>query len=402
MQGFFATPLTTVSMSERSIIPKCAACKLDKGCVHAYMPVSGEGRRKILLLGEAPGKNEDLQNRQFVGKAGQELIRALAHFDIDMRKDCWLHNSLSCRPAGNAAPTEKQISYCRPLVIKAVQELKPEIIVPLGTAAISSLIGWLWKEKSGGVGRWAGWRIPHQRLNAWICPTYHPSYVMRSSEGDRPQPVVKAVFYRQLRAIFDLQGRPWTRPPIYSQRVVRLFSDDAAAAMVEEMVKSTRPLAFDFETNMLKPESDEAEIVCCSVSDGRTSVAFPWLGQAIEAVRDMLWADNPKIGGNLKFEERWCRRKLKRRVKNWQHDTVVAAHTLDNRKGVSSVKFQSFVQLGQDSYDDGVKQYLKGRGGNLKNRIKDIPLPDLLFYCGMDSLVEWHIARRQRQQMGVA
>ena len=76
------------------------------------------------------------------------------------------------------------------------------------------------------------------------------------------------------------------------------------------------------------------------------------------------------------------------------------AHTLDNRRAISGLKFQSFVRLGLESYNDHIEPYLKSKGNKRANQIlKQISLHDLLFYCATDSLLEWLIAQIQMKEL---
>ena len=119
------------------------------------------------------------------------------------------------------------------------------------------------------------------------------------------------------------------------------------------------------------------------------------------AMKDFLKSKTPKIGANDKFEERWCLKHLGISVKNWVWDTVLAAHCLDNRPGITSVKFQAFVRLGVEDYDSSVKPFLEGAGGNGRNRIREVDVGKFLLYCGLDSLLEYKVAKIQAREMGV-
>jgi len=105
-----------------------------------------------------------------------------------------------------------------------------------------------------------------------------------------------------------------------------------------------------------------------------------------------------KIASNLKFEERWTRYFLKHRVRNWDWDTMLAAHVLNNATGITGLKFQAFVQLGQSQYDKHIEPYLKSSKGQHLNRIREIPLKDLLVYNGMDSFLEIKLATLQKRR----
>jgi len=85
-------------------------------------------------------------------------------------------------------------------------------------------------------------------------------------------------------------------------------------------------------------------------------------------------------------------------VKNWLWDTMIAAHVLNNSPKVTSIKFQSFVLLGTESYDEHISSFLKPTGRSRFNRVEDIDLKDLLLYNGLDALLEFRVAQKQMKQ----
>lgn len=404
MQGFFSASDLLNKAPQPSLVPRCGVCRLFESCQSPKMPVDGQGKKKILLLGEAPGRNEDKRGIPFCGQSGQLLEQTLARFDVDMRRDCWITNSIICRPSDNRTPTNREIEYCRPNLIRTIQELDPEIIIPLGASAVKSLIGWLWKEDTGKIGRWVGWRIPYQKLNMWICPTWHPSAIMRN-ERDRGNNVMTLLFERHLQDACKLKGRPWREVLDYRRQVRAIINPDEATdyldGFVTDVSLTKKPVSADFETDRLKPDSKGAQIICCALSDGELAFSYPWHGKAISMTQDLFRSKIPKIGFNIRFEERWCRRIFGHGVHNWKWDGMLATHVLDNRPGICSLKFQSFVRLGQASYDDAIKPYLRANGSNLPNRIREVSLNKLLQYCGLDALLEWKIAQIQMQELGV-
>lgn len=421
MKGFFtpsSKPRIVTGNNAATLVPRCSQCGLFKRCRSSKMPVSGRGNLKILVCGEGPGPDEDLQGRPFVGRSGRLLRDVLTRNGIDLRNDCWITNAVICFPHTQRGkirnPTDNEISYCRPNLLNTIKELNPEVIILLGTKAVKSLIGWLWKEDPGGIGRWVDWRIPSQRLNSWICSNYHPAHILRGQgfeegEGEgrgKANDVMELLFERYLRKALKLIGtRPWPDgvPDYASQVDIELDPDVAARKIYNVMSHSSIPIAFDFETNCLKPDTDKAQIVSCAVSNGRMTVAYPWVGAAIEATKQLVLCDAPKVASNMKFETRFTKAFLGCNVNNWWLDTMLAAHVLDNRKAISSIKFQSFVLLGQDSWDDHIKPYLQSKagGGNGLNRIRELDLRTLLLYNGMDALLEWHVAQMQAKRLGI-
>jgi uracil-DNA glycosylase family 4 len=400
-QGFFPQS-DVVAKAPLPTVPYCGQCKLYRHCQSPKMPVAGKGRRKILLVGEAPGKFEDEQGRPFVGPSGQLLQEALLRLGVEMVSDCWLTNAAICHPKRDKLPS-RAVEFCRPNLIRIVNELKPEVIVLFGARAVEGLLGWLWKEDVGPISRWVGWKIPCQRLNAWVVPTWHPAFVLRS-EGDEHKgnsAALRLLFERHLEAALSLKGRPWEEAPDYRREVRVMLEPERAAEEIARFMQACLPVAFDFETDRLKPEHLDARVVCCSVSDGETTIAYPWHGEAVRATGELLASVVPKIGWSCKFEDRWCRRLFGLPVNGWAWDGMLAAHVLDNRRGITGLKFQAFVRLGQESYDDVVKPYLKAEGGNTRNRIGEVGLTALLRYCGLDSLLEHRIGCMQAEELEV-
>lgn len=407
LQGFFSRHELTQVKRPPSLAPRCGLCRLWERCSSPKMPVGGEGRKGILLIGEAPGRNEDAQGKQFVGESGKLLRNRLDAVGIDMDRDCWRTNSLICWPwekdangiKQNRTPTNKEIDWCRPNLTRTIKELNPRIIIPLGGAAVRSLVGPLFADNPGPIGRWVGWRIPSQQLNAWLCPTWHPSYLLRS-EHDA---ALQLLFREHLRDAVACEGRPWPNgPPDWGKQVERIIDTDAAAGAIRSFA-SDRPFAWDIESDRLKPDHPDARIVCCSISNGKRTVAFPWHGKARQTMMALLRGDTPKIGYSAKFETRWLLAREGVRVRNWVWDGMLAAHTLDNRGDICSLDFQAFVRLGFGDWHSHVGPWLKSKkpGGNSVNRVRELDLPTLLRYCALDSLVEWHVAEHQRKEMGI-
>jgi len=358
------------------------------------MEVAGEGRRKILVVGEAPGETEDLKGLPFVGKAGRELQSSVRSFGADLFRDCWVTNALICRPPENRTPTDKEVDYCRPNVVNTIMELKPKVVVLLGGTAINSVVSWLWGDRPETVKRWVGFQIPAQEINAWVCPTYHPSFVLREEEKSV---VPRLLFREHLRRAFAHAKRPWRSKPDFARRVESVVDERLAAQRLRRLLRAGA-VTFDYETNMLKPDSSRSAIACCAVSDGKTSLAFPWRGEPVELMRRLLSDGRvKKIAANMRFEDGWTFKEFGFFVKGWKFDMVLGAHALDNRKLISGLKFQAFVRLGQRRYDRHVEPFLKTKVnvGYKPNRVFQCPIKDLLHYCGMDALLEYHLAKIQ-------
>ena len=360
------------------------------------MPVTGKGRKRILVVAEAPDEEEDRQNTQLIGRTGQHLRKILGGLGIDLDRDCWKTNAVICFRLGHPTPTDEEIDVCRPNLMKTIEELQPNVILLLGAVSVRSLLPVFWKDDIGSISRWVGFQIPCQDLNVWICPTYHPSYLMRMQNV-----VLDSMFKNHLEvAIGKAKSKPWRDVPSYKDQVDVIVRPSRAAKMIRGGIIGKEIIAFDYETNMLKPDDKRAEIVSCSIGWGNgRATAYPWAGEAIGATAALLKSNTPKIASNLKFEDRWTRAKLGFGVQCWWWDTMLAAHVIDNRPDITSIKFQAFALLGQVSYNDHIAPFLE-EGSSKVNRIHEIDLEELLLYNGMDSLLEYEVAMRQMEILG--
>lgn len=396
MDGFFPRS-KVVSKKPPSKIAKCGACKLNKTCLSPRMPHSGEGQRKVLIVAEAPGADEDKRNTQLIGEAGQKLRSMLRKIGVRLDRDCWKTNACICRPPKNRTPTDKELEACRPFLIKTIEEVKPNVIILLGGVAVDTLLGAIWGEATESLARWVGEQIPCRTLNAWICPTYHPSYLLRAKN-----PAAERLTLKHLKRAFSHKRRPYKKVIDLRKRVILERNPKHVAKWLLRDAHCGHFMTFDYETNMLKPDSDKAEIVTCSVTfDGMKVMAFPWLGEARDAMLQMLQSKWKKVAANIKFEDRWTREVEETKVKMWYWDTVLAAHQFNYQPGASGTKFQAFVKLGLPIYDTKLENMLKAKSSNEPNRIREVDLDDVLMYNGLDSLVEHRVAIKQLEQFGL-
>jgi uracil-DNA glycosylase family 4 len=398
--GFFNSSLTE-SKKPPSLLPKCGACKLDLKCNSPKLNYIGEGKKKILIISESPSKSDDENGRLYsTPRPSLPLESALRKSGVRLERDCWLTTSLICY--SGKEPTSDQISHCRPNLIKTIKQLKPDVIIPMGRSGIASLIPHLWKEQIGAASRWYGFQIPSQKINAWVCPTYSPIYVYQlSKSNDAKKEVLKIHFEKQIKAALALKGKPYDEVPDYNKDIEIIDKPSQAARIIRKMIQKGGTVAFDYETDRIKPDSDSSRIVSCGICwNDKKTIAYDWKGEAIEATRELLHSPLPKIACNLKFEDRWTRKHLGKRVRNWYWDTMLAAHVIDQRPRVSSIKFQSFVLLGAPSYDEHIGKYLAGDKDKESNNIHLIDRKELLTYNAMDAILEYKVAMKQMDILG--
>ncbi len=157
----------------REEMGKCRRCKLYPG---AKQMVFGEGppNARLMFVGEAPGAEEDLQGRPFVGTAGQLLNKLLGKLGL-RREEVYITNVVKSRPPGNRDPEADEIAACLPFLEKQIKAIRPLVIVTLGRIATHALLST--KEPLTRLrGKWQR----YDRIR--VMPTFHPSYLVRSPQ----------------------------------------------------------------------------------------------------------------------------------------------------------------------------------------------------------------------------
>ncbi|MBL8764202.1 MAG: uracil-DNA glycosylase [Phycisphaerae bacterium] len=147
-------------------------------CTSFNKIVFGEGDpcARLMFVGEAPGAEEDLTGRPFVGRAGQLLDQMIAAMGL-RRQDVYIANVLKTRPPNNATPTIEEAELCAPFLFAQIEAVAPEVLVTLGLPATRLLLK---SDRSMGDmrGRWASFSTG--RFTCAVMPTYHPAFLLRS------------------------------------------------------------------------------------------------------------------------------------------------------------------------------------------------------------------------------
>ncbi len=141
----------------------------------------GSSEARLMLIGEAPGREEDLQGKPFVGRAGQLLDRMLASIGLD-ETHIYITNTVYWRPPGNRTPTAEEIEACAPFLARQIEFLSPQVLVLLGGAAAKSILG-----VSEGIMRLRGKWLNYRSAGGDIATlaTLHPAYLLRNSSDKR-------------------------------------------------------------------------------------------------------------------------------------------------------------------------------------------------------------------------
>ena len=163
----------------REAVAACRACKLCEGRRKTVFGVGNE-RAHWMIVGEAPGEQEDLKGEPFVGKAGQLLDNMLGAIGLtraesDAPRQVFIANTLKCRPPRNRNPEPDELAQCEPFLIRQIELVQPRIILAMGRFAVQSLL-----KSSDAIGRLRG-RV-HRYQGVPLVVTYHPAYLLRNPQ----------------------------------------------------------------------------------------------------------------------------------------------------------------------------------------------------------------------------
>jgi uracil-DNA glycosylase family 4 len=180
----------------KQAVPACTACGLHAGRKQAVFGV-GDERADWLLVGEAPGAEEDRLGEPFVGQAGRLLDAMLAALELKRGQNVYIANVLKCRPPGNRNPAPGEVAQCTPYLLRQIALIEPRLIVAMGRFAAQTLLATDATIASlrGRVHRYAG--VP-------LVVTYHPAYLLRNLP-DKAKAWSDLLFAR--RTLSDLGGR---------------------------------------------------------------------------------------------------------------------------------------------------------------------------------------------------
>lgn len=156
----------------KQTIRTCTACSLHKTRTQGVVGV-GDEKAEWLIIGEAPGADEDVQGEPFVGQAGKLLDAMLAAIDLKRGENVYIANVLKSRPPGNRNPAPEEVEACMPYLERQIQLIQPKLILALGRFAVQSLL-----HTDEAIGKLRG-RV-HQYQGIPLVVSYHPAYLLRN------------------------------------------------------------------------------------------------------------------------------------------------------------------------------------------------------------------------------
>jgi len=194
--------LTDMNHNEIKVCRKCGLCR---GRHHT---VFGEGdcEARLMFVGEAPGQDEDLSGRPFVGRAGGLLDKMIAAMGLT-REQIFIANILKCRPPNNRTPAPEETAACWDYLMRQIRIIRPEVIVTLGNPSTHALL----KTRTGITRLRGNWQIMPQLAEGVggiaVMPTFHPAYVLRYYT-----PAVRGQVWSDLQAVMKKLGLNVPKP----------------------------------------------------------------------------------------------------------------------------------------------------------------------------------------------
>jgi uracil-DNA glycosylase len=191
--GAMAAAASATSLAElQAALEAFDGCALKRTATNTVF-ADGVAQAPVMLIGEAPGRDEDRSGKPFVGRAGQLLDKMLASIGLDRKTNAYITNVINWRPPDNRDPSPEEAAACLPFLRRHIELANPQIIILLGAVAARHVVG-----VSDGImklrGRWMEYRVEGRMVP--LMPTLHPAYLLR-------QPAHKKLAWRDLQAVRD-------------------------------------------------------------------------------------------------------------------------------------------------------------------------------------------------------
>ena len=318
-------------------------------------------------------------------------------------------------------------ALCSSWLDNEIRSFNPSVIVPIGFKATGAVLHCAFPQYVGkGVsgGNYIGFQIPCGKYNAWICPVFSSrdnedvGLLQQTHRGEMPtpaQPFVYLYINQHMERVLELvDKRPFSHagfdptPSLGDFEIV--MSPNALSEIFDKWCSEAEYAAFDYECNCLNPESVGARVLTASVAFGDENgnilktIAFSFTDKNYDDVwRKFLRSDIRKIGGNIKFEERWGLVYFNQPTNNWYWDVCVAGHIQDATPGNAGVKHLCFVHFGVGGYDKDVEPFLKTRHLYGLNELeKKLKRDALLTYNAIDSIMTLKLMYKQKEELEIA
>lgn len=322
--------------------PRCSRCPLHKTADYVCLLGDERSRKQILLVGEAPGVQEEKAGRLFIGRAGRLLRQTLTRSDFS-EEDYSIINSVCCRPPGNRTPKASEIKACRHWVQKVFEDVRPKYVLLMGNPALKSVLNLTGITKHRGR--------PQEKSGITFLPTFNPSAVLRD-------PNKTTAFEADLNLFAEIVDNGGV-PREEGLNPVVVSNNKLVAEMLEDL---NGGVSFDIETTCLYPWDKGAQVTSIGFGTRRTQWIIPvphfrpeskiWTPKQLDGILNKITReleDCVVIAHNGKFDSLWM--KVHHGVE-WKIDfDTMLAHYLLNENSRHALKYLAQIYLGAVDYD---------------------------------------------------
>ncbi|MHA1591480.1 MAG: DNA polymerase [Candidatus Heimdallarchaeaceae archaeon] len=336
----------------------CTTCGLKEKCLSGRIERYGKGKKKILIVGLCPGKQEDYEGVPFIGLSGEFLRSSLDLIGINLYRDCVRTNIVQCavrkknQYGGSfySTPSNKSIKCCNRNLEKDIEEVKPSMIICCGGEALAAVLSTSTLKKFP-ITKVHGKTFPSHKWNCWIGASFHPSHIIRGGKRD------EALFRYDLVNIISYLDEPLPEP-LTKKGNVLVWQSQKAIRLLKELSESSIPVSIDYETTTLSSFDKNARLLTVGLSNDVTkgycihldNPEWNLIEQAAvyHELKNFLLSNAPKVVQNINMEELWGRSHVGASLNNFHWDTMVSSHVLNCRSGTTSLGFQVFEMTGHE------------------------------------------------------
>jgi uracil-DNA glycosylase family 4 len=337
----------------------------------------GNKSAKLMVVGEALGKEEAMRGKPFVGQSGQLLRNDLLIEQGINPTELYISNAVKCRPLENRTPTAGEVENCREYLVNEIKAVKPRVILALGTTALSSLTNLT------GITRLIGKVLYSYEFCCYIVPCSHPSYLLRLQHDRRANDLDLKDALEAVRIAWALTKKPVPQPP--STITELIDGQDAAAVtrMKAALMDDSGVLAYDIETTGLDYFTDALRGIAFTVDDNHAYFVTESVVTAEKAYFQKLFATRKQIiVHNAAFDMRMMKRWGFIMDKARWRDTMLMHHLADENQG-HSLDTLSFLYTRFGGYK---ARLAKKR---TKKVYAEIDIKQLAEYACLDVLTTW-------------
>lgn len=328
----------------------CTGCELAAGCktVNMMPDESGlkDGRCDVMIIGEAPGQDEDLVGKPFVGASGSLLRMVVEDTGLDEFGLVYT-NVVRCRPPNNATPSTKQIKACLPKLLADIDYYNPALIILLGNTPLKAVLG------ESGITNWRGATL--ERGKYTYLPTFHPAYILRNNSELQ-------TLVTDIQKAYDVMVTG-NKKSVLEQYDIQYVIGEQDAKEMYDAIKAAGIASFDTESRNAKPYAEGARMVMMSFAVDKP-VKKAWAVIAVDDYRVNKYCmtilrdpDVRFICHNAKYDQHVIWNEWGIEVPNVVGDSMLASWMIDPTPGRHGLKHLAGRLLSMYEYNSALDEY---------------------------------------------